>query len=76
VTAAPEKRRRPIRPAPIALERRKTTEPSKPAKLSNPSNLGAVRLHVLLAHAGVASRRRAEQMIRAGEVTVNGHVVK
>jgi 23S rRNA pseudouridine2605 synthase len=31
---------------------------------------------VLLAHAGVASRRRAEQMIRAGEVTVNGHVVR
>jgi 23S rRNA pseudouridine2605 synthase len=33
------------------------------------------RLHVFLAHAGVASRRSAEQMIRQGRVTVNGRVV-
>ena len=33
------------------------------------------RLQKLLAHAGVASRRRAEQLIREGHVTVNGAVV-
>ncbi|MBI3074108.1 MAG: rRNA pseudouridine synthase [Deltaproteobacteria bacterium] len=34
-----------------------------------------VRLQKVLAHAGVASRRAAEAMIRAGRVTVNGEVV-
>jgi len=34
-----------------------------------------LRLQKLLAQAGVASRRRAEDMIRAGEVTVGGAVV-
>jgi pseudouridine synthase len=34
-----------------------------------------IRLQKLLAQAGVASRRRAEDMIRAGEVTVGGAVV-
>jgi len=34
-----------------------------------------IRLHVLLAHAGVASRREAERLIAAGEVQVNGKVV-
>ncbi len=33
------------------------------------------RLQRILAHAGVASRRAAEEMIRAGRVTVNGQVV-
>jgi len=33
------------------------------------------RLQKLLAHAGVASRRQAEQMILEGEVTVNGEIV-
>ncbi|MCS6886300.1 MAG: pseudouridine synthase [Acidobacteriota bacterium] len=33
------------------------------------------RLQKLIAAAGMASRRKAEQMILAGEVTVNGHVV-
>lgn len=34
-----------------------------------------VRLQKLLAHAGVSSRRQAEQLIQAGLVTVNGEVV-
>jgi 23S rRNA pseudouridine2605 synthase len=34
-----------------------------------------VRLQKLLAHAGVASRRRAEELIAEGGVTVNGQVV-
>ena len=33
------------------------------------------RLQKIMARAGVASRRRAEEMIRSGLVTVNGHVV-
>jgi len=35
----------------------------------------SLRLHVYLAQAGVASRRRAEQLIASGAVKVNGHVV-
>jgi len=34
-----------------------------------------MRLQKLLAHAGVASRRKAEELIRQGRVTVNGQVV-
>lgn len=34
-----------------------------------------VRLQKLLAHAGISSRRQAEQLIQAGQVTVNGEVV-
>jgi 23S rRNA pseudouridine2605 synthase len=37
--------------------------------------MAKLRLQKLLAQAGVASRRRAEDMIRAGEVTVDGVVV-
>ena len=33
------------------------------------------RLQKLIAQAGIASRRAAEQMITAGEVSVNGHIV-
>jgi 23S rRNA pseudouridine2605 synthase len=35
-----------------------------------------VRLQKFLAHAGVASRRRAEELIEAGAVEVNGRVVR
>ncbi len=35
-----------------------------------------MRLHKYLAHAGVASRRRAEELIAAGRVSVNGKVVR
>ena len=34
------------------------------------------RLQKILAHAGVASRRKAEEVIEQGRVTVNGHVVR
>lgn len=33
------------------------------------------RLQKILAHAGIASRRHAEEMIQTGRVTVNGHLV-
>jgi len=35
-----------------------------------------VRLHTFIAHAGIASRRAAESLIREGRVTVNGRVVR
>lgn len=34
------------------------------------------RLQKILAHAGVSSRRKAEDLITEGRVTVNGHIVK
>ncbi|MGC8529422.1 MAG: pseudouridine synthase [Leptospirillia bacterium] len=36
---------------------------------------GRIRLHKILAHRGVASRRKSEQLIAAGSVTVDGEVV-
>jgi 23S rRNA pseudouridine2605 synthase len=39
-------------------------------------NLRAMRLAKFLAHAGVASRRAAEDLVRAGRVTVGGDVVR
>ena len=33
------------------------------------------RLQKILAHAGVTSRRKAEEMIQQGRVSVNGHVI-
>ncbi len=33
------------------------------------------RLQKILAHAGVSSRRKAEEMIQAGRVSVNGHII-
>ena len=33
------------------------------------------RLQKILAHSGVASRRHAEDMIKAGRVSVNGHII-
>ncbi|HLH28918.1 MAG TPA: S4 domain-containing protein, partial [Acidimicrobiales bacterium] len=38
-----------------------------------PAAVEGVRLQKLLAQAGVASRRGAEELIRRGEVTVDGH---
>ncbi len=33
------------------------------------------RLHKIIADAGLTSRRKAEEMIRQGRVTLNGHTV-
>ena len=50
------------------------TRSSSPAADADSASQG-IRLHVLLAHAGVASRREAERLIAGGEVRVNGKVV-
>ena len=42
---------------------------------SRPGSPPGIRLQKVLAQAGVASRRKAEDLIRAGLVTVNGEVV-
>ncbi len=47
--------------------------PSSPEKTG--PETGSVRLHKLLAHRGVASRRKAEQLIASGLVSVNGQTV-
>ncbi|WP_455370295.1 pseudouridine synthase [Petrachloros mirabilis] len=53
--------------------KRKTPKPSPIASGQLPA--GAVRLQKLIAGTGIASRRKAEEMIAAGRVTVNGKVV-
>lgn len=37
-------------------------------------NANTPKLHAFLAHAGVASRRKAEEMIQEGRVKINGHI--
>lgn len=54
----------------VATEERRRLEHNVKA----PSNGAAVRLQKFLAHAGVASRRRAEALIAGGHVRVNGKV--
>ncbi len=45
-------------------------------KAGQSSNYSLVRLHKLMAEAGVASRRKCEELILAGAVKVDGRVVK
>jgi 23S rRNA pseudouridine2605 synthase len=47
-----------------------------PPASPQPLSLSPVRLAKLLAHGGVASRRRAEGFVRDGRVSVNGEVVR
>lgn len=42
--------------------------------MTTTNNLTTPKLQTFLAHAGVASRRKAEELIQAGEVIVNGQV--
>ena len=66
--AVPPRPRRPRRPR--GRERPGVTTPD----LDRDED-GLVRLHKLLARSGVASRRKCEELMLAGEVTVDGEVV-
>ena len=44
--------------------------------MKNPDSDEPVRIQKVIAHAGVASRRAAEDLIRAGEVLLNGEIVR
>ena len=35
-----------------------------------------MRINKYIAHAGIASRRKAEELIRQGKVSINGQVVR
>jgi 23S rRNA pseudouridine2605 synthase len=48
---------------------------SKRATSTQPSNDGLIRLNRYIANAGICSRRKADELIEAGTVTVNGEVV-
>ena len=75
------RQRRPLDPAqarargfyPPAPPRPRPAAPERPA---GPESPYAERLHKLLAHAGVASRRACELLIREGRVKVDGQVVR
>lgn len=55
-----------------AAGRKKTAAPQRP-KQEHPE--GAMRLNKYIAHAGICSRREADELIAAGSVKVNGKVV-
>ena len=57
---------------PTALPDRKVARPAVPVDVHDPDG---VRLQKLLAAAGIGSRRACENLIAAGRVEVDGHVV-
>jgi 23S rRNA pseudouridine2605 synthase len=63
------------RPAPKSTKKPESKASGKPRAKPAAAELEGIRLHVLLARAGVASRREAERLIAAGEVKVNGKTV-
>ena len=60
-----------------AAGRKGTATPKKtaPQKPKEPHAEGAMRLNKYIAHAGICSRREADELIAAGSVKVNGKVV-
>ncbi len=58
--------------------KRKATSKSNSTKVDNLQNTNSdlVRINKYIADAGVCSRREADKLIAAGEITVNGEVVK
>ena len=56
-------------------DRKKPFKPSKPSKPIAPKQ-EEVRLNRFIANAGICSRREADELIAAGDVKVNGKVVK
>ncbi len=56
-------------------KRTATTKRTAPQKPKEPHADGAMRLNKYIAHAGICSRREADELIAAGSVKVNGKVV-
>ncbi len=56
-------------------DKTKRNTPNRLPLASSPLPEGGVRLQKLIAGTGLASRRKAEELIAAGRVTVNGRVV-
>jgi len=63
------------RPAHVGKPRPAGRKPSGPQKPKEPHPEGAMRLNKYIAHAGICSRREADELIAAGSVKVNGKVV-
>lgn len=55
--------------------RNKPSEGAKSSKTSSSSKDGLIRLNRYIANAGICSRRKADELIEAGVVSVNGEVV-
>lgn len=76
----PHRPRRPPRASPPPPDRASRlasqTSAGPPSRTEEHGAQAGERLQKLLAHAGVASRRHAEELIAEGRVTVNGAVVR
>jgi 23S rRNA pseudouridine2605 synthase len=59
-----------VRPSVLSFRERAKAADTQACSSGTP-----VRLHVFLAHAGVASRRAAEKLIAEGRITINGQAV-
>lgn len=74
-TSRPPRTAKPSKPVKSRAEAARPAPP-RPRPAAAPAKKGGdiegVRLQVLIARAGLASRREAEKMIKDGEVTVNG----
>jgi len=63
------------RPYDPAKKKRERTGTAPNAFKQDPEDKGLIRLNRYIANAGVCSRRKADELIEAGVVTVNGEVV-
>ncbi|MBK1438728.1 pseudouridine synthase [Parapedobacter sp. ISTM3] len=54
---------------------RERTDPTPKPFKSTPEDDGLIRLNRYIANSGICSRRKADELIQAGVVSVNGHVV-
>jgi 23S rRNA pseudouridine2605 synthase len=70
---APAPKAAPARPAPSAPAKESGTAKTKAAEKADTA--GSMPLNKFLAHCGVASRREAVELIKAGKVKVNGQAV-
>ncbi len=74
-TAAPKSGDRKTFDRPVRGTRPAGRKPATPQKPKQEHPEGAMRLNKYIAHAGICSRREADELIAAGSVKVNGKVV-